>query len=308
MKKRLAIHLLMDDTYFTASQRARLLALGELKFFKGLARDEDELVERLDCDAVIAGKTRMPRDVLKKANCRLISLIMTGVDHIDTEAASEYGITVSNARGECQAQSVAEHVLALMLALTRRLPLAQEAFGRGEYLHWKPFLTTELSQKTLGIVGAGQIGSRVGRLGECLGMKVQASVKRPDAKRDFPERIVALDELLATSDFVSLHVPLNDDTRHMINRGKLMLMKTSAYLINTSRADVVKEEDLIGALDEGIIAGAGLDVIERKKDNPLFGRENVVITPHTAWATREAMERLRDAAIENLEAWVRDKL
>jgi phosphoglycerate dehydrogenase-like enzyme len=222
---------------------------------------------------------------------KLVQLLSAGYDAVDLEAARRAKVPVSN-NGGANAVAVAEHALLLMLAASRKLiwQHANVAGGRWRGNGPAPRLY-ELYDKTLGIIGLGTIGKKVARLGQAFGMRVQYyDIARlsEDAEDALGVRFRLLRELMQSSDVVSLHVPLNDSTRHMIGAGELALMKPLALLINTSRGPVVDEMALIGVLSGGKILGAGLDVFDKEPppaDNPLFGLDNVVLTAHFAGPT-----------------------
>jgi glycerate dehydrogenase len=166
---------------------------------------------------------------------------------------------------------------------------------------------TELAGKTMGIYGFGQIGRQVGKLGHAFGMNVISKHKHPERDQRPWVRFVELDELFRESDFLSLHAPLTEDNAGLINKERLAQMKNSAYLINTGRGGLINEPDLKAALENGDIAGAGLDVLSQEPppaDHLLFGVKNCVITPHNAWASREARQRLMDETVKNLKGFL----
>lgn len=236
-----------------------------------------------------------------------VATMSVGYNHIDLEAAAEKGIGVSNTPGVLT-DATAELTWALLLAVARRIPEAARFLRGGEFTGWGPmlFLGTELYGKTLGIVGAGRIGTAVGLRAAAFGMKVIYS--DPRRNRELEKRTRAepaeLDRLLAESDFASLHVPLTEETRGLIGRGELRRMKKSAFLINVSRGAVVDEEALAEALREQEIAGAGLDVYEKEPHvHPgLLTLKNVVLLPHIGSATVETRTRMAVMAAENLAA------
>ncbi len=238
---------------------------------------------------------------------KAVSTMSVGYNHIDLEAASEKGIGVSNTPGVLT-DATAELTWALLLAVARRIPEAARFLRGGEFTGWGPmlFLGTELHGKTLGIVGAGRIGTAVGLRAAAFGMKVV--YLDPRRNRELEKRTraepIGLDRLLAASDFVSLHVPLTEETRCLIGRGELRRMKKSAFLINVSRGAVVDEEALAEALRENEIAGAGLDVYEKEPHvHPgLLTLKNVVLLPHIGSATVETRTRMAVMAAEDLAA------
>jgi phosphoglycerate dehydrogenase-like enzyme len=245
--------------------------------------NEDGLIRHLDgIDATLAGSERYTRRVIESAP-RLKAIARNGVgfDAVDIVAAAERGIpvTVSPANNE----AVAEHTFALILAVARQVVMQHDALRRGE---WRRIRAQPLRGQTLGIVGLGRIGKTVALRGAAFGMKVIATEPVPNLAfvQQHSIELVPLDRLLAESDFVTLHVPLTDETRRMMNKTTLRRMKPTAFLINTSRGPVVHEADLCEALREKVIAGAGLDVYEREPPGsaPICQLDNVVLTAHTA--------------------------
>jgi glyoxylate reductase len=268
---------------------------------------EEELVERVKGkDALLTLLTdRVDGDLMDAAGpqLKIISNYAVGFDNIDVKGATDRGVVVTNTPSEEVNEAVAEHTWALILALARRIVEADESTRRGSYRGWEPniFLGTSLIGKTLGIIGLGNIGTMVARRASGYKMTLLYNKHTPDAEaeRNFGVKFVSLDELLATSDFVTLHVPLTDETRGMISKETLSKMKQGSFLINTSRGPVVIEHDLVEALRSGRIAGAGLDVYENEPDiNPeLIGMQNVILTPHIASATWEARNKMGQQAV-----------
>jgi glyoxylate reductase len=245
---------------------------------------EELLARSAGCDGLVTMLTdRVDAELLDAAGpqLRIVANYAVGLDNVDLEECERRGVTVTNTP-DVLTDATAEMTIALMLALTRRVAEGDRFLRRGEAWQWAPtfMLGRGLAGFTLGIVGFGRIGQAVARLAEAHGMKVVHS--RP------------LDELLRTVDLVSLHVPLKEETHHLIGERELGLMKPTAYIVNTSRGPVVDEGALARALAEGRIAGAGLDVFEREPDvDPrLLRLENVVLVPHLASATHEAREAM----------------
>jgi glycerate dehydrogenase len=262
---------------------------------------------------VLINKIPLPAAILRRAaDLRYIGVLATGYDVVDVSAARAQGILVTNVPTYGTA-SVAQFVFALLLELCHNVKLHAEAVRAGDWARsldwsfWKSPLV-ELAGKTMGIVGFGRIGRQTGRIADAMGMRVVAA----DAvRKDAPEypgfRWADTEELLRESDVVSLHAPLLAETRGLIQARTLALMKPSAFLINTSRGPLVVAQDLADALNAGRLAGAGLDVLDTEPppaDSPLLTARNCLVTPHIAWATREARSRLMDAAVENVAAFV----
>jgi phosphoglycerate dehydrogenase-like enzyme len=234
---------------------------------------------------------------------KLVQLLSAGYDKCDLEAARRAGIPICN-NGGANSGAVAEHAVMLMLAVARRLVWQHNSVSSGRWRSndWAEKHLYELSGKTLGIIGLGIIGKKVARLGRAFGMDVQYfDIARlsEDAEDVLGARFRLFREVLATSDIVSLHVPLSSATHHMIDAAALALMKPTSILINTCRGPVVDEMALHAALTSGVIWGAGIDVFEQEPtqpDNPLFGLENVILTPHLAGPTWEnRFKRFRNA-------------
>jgi len=260
-----------------------------------------------DADVVMVNLSKLDRIVIRcMKRARGIVRYGVGYDNIDVGAATERGIMVANVPSFC-AREVAEFTLALMLAVKRRLLGFLKYVESGQYVDtsgWKqqgPI--TSLSGKTVGIVGFGRIGREVAR--RLSGFDVEILVHDPylDPRiyqgLPFPVRVVSLDELLASSDVVTLHVPLSEETRGLIGRDQLSMMKRTAYLINVSRGGIVDEDALADAVRSGIIAGAAVDTLSREPpngNNPLIGVEGILVTPHVAWYTEESILELEKTA------------
>ena len=237
---------------------------------------------------------------------KIISNYAVGFDNINIDEATDRGIVVCNTPCEEVDEAVAEHTWALMAALTRRIVEADEATRRGAYKGWEPdiFLGSSLVGKTLGIVGLGGIGSMVARRAGGYKMNIIYNKRTRDenAEKELGVKYVELDELLTTSDIVTLHVPLTDETRHMINKETLAKMKRGSFLVNTARGPIVDEHDLVEALRSGHLAGAALDVYDNEPniDPELIGMPNVITTPHIASATYEAREAMAKLAVSGI--------
>jgi glycerate dehydrogenase len=273
----------------------------------------DQVVERAkDAEIVITNKALLPRQTIEALpKLKYIGVIATGVNIVDVAAARERGIIVANVPGY-STPSVAQLAFALLLELTHRTGhhAAEVSAGRWaacpDFCFWD-FPLVELQGKTLGLVGLGEIGQATARIAQAFGMKVIAT-RRTWAVPP-PEGInpVSLEAVLSQSDVVSLHCPLTDATKHLINAESLKKMKPSAYLINTARGPLIDDQALADALNEGRLAGAGLDVLSIEPPppgNPLFTAKNCLITPHVAWASGAARTRLLKIAAENLRQFL----
>jgi glycerate dehydrogenase len=266
-----------------------------------------------EAEIVLTVRTPLSADTLKQLKrLRYIGEMFTGYDEIDLKAAREHNVLVTNVPTYGTA-SVAQLVFALLLELCHHVGLHSEATRAGEWSRsadfsfWKMPLV-ELQGKTMGIVGFGRIGREVGKIAVALGMRVIAEDAGRKDPPDWPDfRWCELDELLAAADVVSLHCPLLPQTRGIINAASLSKMKPSSFLINTSRGPLIVEKDLADALNHGRVAGAAVDVLSAEPpplDNPLLHAKNCVVTPHIAWATREARTRLVELAAANLGAFL----
>ena len=235
---------------------------------------------------------------------KIISNYAVGFDNIDIKAATEKGIVVTNTTSDVVNEAVAEFTWAMIFALSKQIVTADNFAKRGLYKGWQPniFLGHNLTGKTLGIVGLGRIGTMVALRAQGFEMKVlyHSKSKSEEIEKELGIEYRELDSLLAESDYVSLHVPLIDETRHLINAEKLELAKPGSYLINTSRGGVVDEQALVEALKSGKLAGAALDVHENEPAmNPeLMQMENVILTPHIASATIEVREKMTEQAVD----------
>lgn len=240
-------------------------------------------------------------------NIKLYANYAVGFDNIDIAEAKKRGISITNAPTDLITEAVAEHTIAMMLALASRIVESDEFVRRGRYKGWSPidFIGTDIFGKTIGLVGGGRIGKKVAEYSKGLGMKViYTDVKRNEEmeKGGGIEYRATAEEVLKEADIVSIHVPLLDSTHHLINEERLRLMKPTAYLINTSRGPIVHEEALVEALREKVIAGAALDVFEfEPKISPRLRKmDNVVLTPHIASASVDARNHMAIIAAENI--------
>lgn len=286
-----------------------LETLGECHIYE---RTPAELIaERCEgCDVVITNKTPLRKELIEKlTELKYIGLLSTGFNIVDWEYCKEKNIPVCNIPSY-STNAVAQLVFALILEHTNAVAIHSNSVHSGEwssckdFCYWKTPLY-ELDGKTLGIIGFGKIGKAVAKIAEAFGMNVLANTNHPAPFGNV--KFCEKDELLAKSDFISLHCPLTPLTEKMVNADFLSKMKKSAVLINTSRGQVVDETALADALKSKTIAGAGLDVLETeppKADCPLSGLENCYITPHIAWAGFETRERLMKICRKNVEAFL----
>ncbi len=272
----------------------------------------EQVAERIaGADVVVSNKVVLDRALIAEAPAlRLIAVAATGTNNIDVAAANEFGVTVSNVRAYAT-PAVVQHTFALMLALATRLPQYTAAVEAGDWARSEQFCLLdypifELAGRTLGIVGYGELGQAVARAARAFGMEVLVAA-RP-GQRPGPGRI-ALDALLPQVDVLSLHCPLTEQTRGLIDARALALLPDHALLINTARGGIVDESALAAALRTGHIGGAGVDVLSvepPRAGNPLLeaGIPNLILTPHTAWASRESRQRMLDEVAYNIRAFV----
>jgi glycerate dehydrogenase len=289
-----------------------LRKLGEVQIYE--RTPEEWIVERAGAaDIILTNKTRLTAATLDKlTGLRYIGALATGYDVIDVQAARGRGITVTNVP-TYGTESVAQFTIALLLELCQHVGVHNQAVQGGAWLQspdwtfWRTPLV-ELYGKTMGIVGFGRIGRQVGKVVQALGMRVIASDAVRENAPDWPGfGWLDVDGLMQEADVVSLHCPLTPQTQGMVNASRLSRMKPNAFLLNTSRGPLVVESDLASALNERWLAGAALDVLAVEPPhpaNPLFQARNCIITPHIAWATKEARIRLLDAAVGNLAAFL----
>ncbi len=289
---------------------APLESLGECRIFDRTPQAE-VVAQAAGAEALLVNKVQVGRAELDGLpQVRYIGVLATGFNIVDVAAARERGITVTNIPTYGTA-SVAQHAIALLLEITNQVAAHNTAVHAGEWSRsadWSMARTplVELAGQSFGVIGFGRIGQATARIAAALGMEVVAHDHAYPESLDFPFRRATQDEVLGC-DVVSLHCPLTPDNRHLIRDETIGRMKPSAILLNTSRGPLVEEAALARALREGRIAGAGLDVVDQeppREGSPLFGMARCVITPHIAWASRQARQRLADLAVENLRRWI----
>lgn len=277
--------------------------------FHAYPKDTDPKVQierAKDADVVMIANMPLTGEVIAACpKLKFIDVAFTGVDHVDLETARARGIKVSNAAGY-STQAVAELALCMMLTLLRNVSQVENRCRNGETKDG--LVGTELQGKTVGIVGAGAIGARTAELCRAFSCKVLAYKRRVTGDEPSFMEFVSLDELLSRSDIVSLHCPLNDDSRNLINRESIGKMKKGAYLINVARGPVVDSQALADALNSGYLAGAGIDVFETEPplptDHPLLHSRNTLVTPHVAFASAESMDERCRIVFDNLSRWM----
>jgi len=274
----------------------------------------DEIAARLNgCEIALVNKAKLGAEAIAAADrLRLIVVAATGCDNVDTAAAAAAGIGVANVRDYCSA-ALAQHVFALILGLTQRLDSYDALVRSGAWSESRSFALfdfpiRELAGRTLGIVGYGSLGQAVARIGETLGMQVLVA-QRPGAEGPVPEGRVPLERVIEESDVLSLHCPLTPESENLLDAAAFRRMKRDAIVINTARGGLIDPAALASALRRGEIGGAGIDVLTPEPpphDHPLLGRDipNLILTPHIAWAAREARQRVVDQAAENIAAFL----
>lgn len=285
--------------------------LGELTVYDRTS--PAELIERCkEAGIIVSNKTPVGKEAIENLpNLKMITMLATGYNVIDVNAAKAKGIAVCNVPAY-GTDSVAQHAFSLILALSNQVHVHAASVATGQWQRSPDFgyaLTplTELAGKTLGIVGMGNIGQQTAKIGEAFGMKILYHSR--SEKKGVSGRYVSLEELFSQSDFISLHCPLTDDNFGFVNASLLGLMKRSACIINTARGQLINEQDLADALNNGTIGGAGLDVLSKEPpgDNPLIAAKNCVITPHNAWMSKEARQRIMEETERNIKAFMEGK-
>lgn len=291
-----ALDRLLDVTYFAYST-------------------EEEIPARLaGCEVAIVNKARLSAGTIAAArDLRLIVLSATGTDNVDTAAARQAGIAVANSRGYCTS-SVVQHVFALVLALTQNIVAYDRLSRSGSWSRSRSFALfdypiRELAGRTFGIVGYGTLGRSVADVARAFGMRVLVSARPKASADEIPADRAPFAQVLAEADVLSLHCPLNDETRHMIGAPELARMKRDAVLINTARGALVDNAALADALRAGRLGGAGIDVLPAEPpdhDQPLLAPDipNLIVTPHVAWAAREARQRALNQIVENVVSFL----
>jgi glycerate dehydrogenase len=274
--------------------------------------DATVAVRIADAEIIFTNKIRLTRELLEQApKLKLIALTATGTDNIDTACAKEHGIAVANIRHYCT-QSVVEHVFGVLLSLTHSLERYHAAVHAGDWQRSTDFCmlhhpVRELSAMTLGIVGYGALGQGVARIAREFGMTVRVSARA--GTEGMPDDRVGFDQLLAEADVISLHCPLNDATRNLFGAREFAAMKSSAILINTARGGLVDSQALADALANGQIAAAAIDVLPQEPPvdgDPLleYRGDNLIVTPHIAWATDEARQNAINELVANTRAFL----
>lgn len=292
----------------------KIKALGEVEIY-GYTPNE-QVADRIgDADGVICNKCLITDKVFEKCkNLKYVGLFATGYNNVDIASATRHGAVVCNVPSY-STNSVAQHTFAFILNYFNRVAEYNNTVQNGDWVNYKLFSyfyipIQEISQMTLGIIGFGEIGQKVSEIAKAFGMNVVAYSRTEEKITKAGIKSVSLEELLKTSDVVTLHCPLNDETKEIINKKTLKMMKSSALLVNTSRGGVIDEKALADALNNDVIAHACLDVITyepMREDCPLSGAKNCTITPHIAWAPKKTRERLLEVVEENIKCYLNGK-
>lgn len=275
--------------------------------------EEDKFEHIGDAEVVFSNKVIFDEETFKKCpNLKYIGVCATGYNVIDIEAAKKHGVTVTNVPAY-STDAVAQLTWGFIIELVNHISVHNKSIHEGEWCKSEIFCywldkVTELSGKTLGVIGYGNIGRKVTDIALIFGMKVLVYTAHPDkyeAKENM--KFVSKDEVFKNADIITLHCPMNDETKGMICKENIEKMKDGIYIVNVSRGGLVNEQDLADALKSGKVAGAAADVVSVepiKEDNPLLGAPNMILTPHIGWASVEARERLIQAVADNLKAYL----
>ena len=291
---------------------SELETLGEVTYYDVLPHEK--LVQAIgDAEIVLTNKARFDEELFASCqNLKMVGMFATGYDNIDVAAAKRHGVCVCNVPGY-STDCVAQQTFAFILAHATSLLQYDASVNRGEWLDsgsfsYFPFPISELTGKTLGIFGYGAIGKKVAQIGNAFGMRILIHTRT--TPENCPFEVVDRETLFRESDYLSFHCPLTEQTKGIVNKETLSLMKPTAFLVNTSRGKVIVEQDLADALNAGVIAGAGIDVLSKEPmtaHQPLRKAKNCIITPHVAWAGLEARTRLLSMICDNVRAFQNGK-
>lgn len=277
---------------------------------------EDKIVERIgDAEVVFTNKTPLTKSTFEKTNIKYVGVLATGYNVVDVDSAKEYNIVVTNIP-TYGTSSVAQMTFALLLEICQHVGHHSDSVKAGDWAksddwcYWH-YPLTELAGKTMGIIGYGRIGQAVGLIAQAFGMNILAydEYKKPELENE-NVKYASLDELFQNSDVISLHCPLFESTKGIINKNNISKMKDGVIILNTSRGPLIVEEDLADALNSGKVYACGVDVLEMEPptaDNVLIKAKNSVVTPHISWAPKESRQRLMELAVENLSAFLKNK-
>lgn len=292
--------------------------IGSLTVYDRIDKEPKKIIKAIgNSEIIFTNKTVLSKEILNKApNLKYIGVLATGYNVVDIAAANELGITVTNVPGY-STSAVAQLTFALLLELTNQVGVHNSAVKNGEWSNSKDFCfwktpLVELSEKTMGIIGFGRIGRATSEIAQAFGMKILvfSNKKYPELESENFKNS-SFEELISRSDVISLHCPLTEKTEGIINRITLQKMKEGVFIVNTARGQLIVEEDLKNALNSGKVAGVAIDVVSEepiKRSNALLKAKNCIITPHIAWAPKEARERLMRIAVSNLEAFLNSDL
>lgn len=295
----------VETELFIKRANEKLEGKAEIVFYDNRVEDTETLIERSkDADIVVLSNFQYRKDVMEKCpNLKMVCVAFTGVDHVDIDYCKERGIRVCNCAGYSTV-AVADLVFGLIIDLYRNIDKCNEVTRQGGTKDG--LVGFELEGKKFGIIGTGAIGIRVANIAKAFGCEVYGYSRT--VKENTGIKYVDLNTLLSTCDIVSLHVPLNDSTKGLINEDNIKLMKKNAILINTARGPIVDSKALSNALKEGIIAGAGVDVFEMEppipEDHVLFEAPNLIVTPHVAFATKESMIKRAEIVFDNIDKYI----
>lgn len=299
-----------DNIDFEKKDIARLRELGEVKQYESHCKNESDVISRLqNADIGIVLVSPITKKVLKHCNkLKMLTIGSTGYDHVDLEEATKQDIVISNVPDYSE-EAVAEHVFAMLLNFIRKLCSAHKNVISGNF-DWEKFQSIELKGKTLGIYGLGNIGSRVAEIAKVFGMDVLAASRTHKSKlqSEIGFQYVSFNKLLRNSDILTIHAALNKNTKGKIGTKEFEKMKDKAIIINTSRGEIIKYDDLAEALEKAKISGACLDVFPDEPpdlENKIFQRKNVLFTPHMAFNTSNAMRACYEICIKNIESFIK---
>lgn len=292
----------------------KLHALGKVTIYQRTKKEEikDRII---DAEIIVVNKVRLDAEIIESAQkCRCICVTATGYNNIDLQKAREKGIVVMNA-SNYGTLSVAQHVFALLLEITNNIYIHNQSVKRGDwgnqpdFCYWRKPLD-RLEGKTLGIIGFGTIGQAVAKIAVAFGMEVKVTTRNIEKAEKMGFNTMSLEQIIPVSDIITLHLPLTEETRHIMNKGIFQKMKENVILINTSRGDLINEDDLFLGLKENKPGYAALDVLKEEppvQKSPLFELDNCLITPHIAWASKQARERLMEITAENINKFIEGK-
>jgi D-3-phosphoglycerate dehydrogenase len=295
--------LITDYAWPNLEIERAILAANDIELVVAEKKDIASLAKlAVGCDAIMTNWAKTPAEVIGAAkNCKIVSRLGIGLDNIDVAYCTEHGIPVTNCPDYCLIE-VAEHALALILAFGRKVAFYHHETKQGRYELQAGTQLRRLEGQTLGIVGLGNIGARLAQKALGLGLRVVAT-SRSGKSRVAGVPIVSLDELLTQSDYVSLHIPANAETKKSFNAAQLAKMKPTAFLINTARGALIDDDALLAALEENQLAGAALDVQDPEPPDltrPLFRHPRVIVTPHAAFVSAESLDNLRQRVAQQV--------